>query len=52
MVRGPMIAEVTAGWRMTNATASWIRVSPVSSARAPSASAASSLAAFAGSAAS
>ena len=28
MVRGPMIAEVTAGWRMTNATAIWMRVSP------------------------
>src|SRR5215469_15222887 len=31
MVRGPMIAEVTAGWRMTNATAIWMRVSPASS---------------------
>jgi hypothetical protein len=24
MVRGPMIAAVTAGWRRTNAMASWI----------------------------
>ena len=35
MVRGPMIAEVTAGWRVTNATAIWMRVSPASSASAP-----------------
>ena len=26
MVRGPMIAEVTAGWRVTNAPAIWMRV--------------------------
>ncbi|MDX6394364.1 MAG: hypothetical protein QOJ73_5427 [Streptosporangiaceae bacterium] len=28
MVRGPMIAEVTAGWRVTNAIAIWMRVIP------------------------
>ena len=43
IVRGPMIAAVTAGWRMTNASAMWIRLMPVSSASAPRASAASSL---------
>jgi hypothetical protein len=47
-----MIAEVTAGWRTTNATTSWMRVRPASAASAPSASAASSLAAFDGSLAS
>ena len=48
MVRGPMMAEVTAGWRVANAIAIWMRVMPASSASAPSASAASSLAALAG----
>ena len=52
MVRGPMIAEVTAGWRTAKATAIWMRVIPVWSASAPSASAAASLAALAGLAAS
>src|SRR5262245_14148671 len=47
-MRGPMIAEVTAGWRTTNATAIWMRVSLASAAGAPGASAASSLAALAG----
>jgi hypothetical protein len=42
MVRGPTIVEVTAGWRVTNATAIWMRVNPASPASAPSASAASS----------
>ena len=48
-VRGPMIALVTAGWLMTNASAMWINDSPDSSASSASASAASSLARFSGS---
>ena len=52
MVRGPMIAEDIAGWRVTNATAIWMSVSPASSASAPSASAASSFAVLDGSLAS
>src|SRR6202795_2139973 len=44
IVRGPMIAAVTAGCRMTNASAKWISDMPDSSARCASASAASSLA--------
>jgi hypothetical protein len=48
MVRGPMMAEVTAGWRVTNEMAIWTRVIPDSAANAPRASAASSLAAFSG----
>src|SRR3954469_11902053 len=43
IVRGPMIAAVTAGWRITKASAISIRVMPASSARAARASAASSL---------
>ena len=31
-MRGPMIAAVTAGWRITNAIAIWISVMPASSA--------------------
>src|SRR6202035_663245 len=43
IVRGPMIAAVTAGWLMTNASAISIREIPTSSASSPSAWAASSL---------
>jgi hypothetical protein len=43
-----MIAEVTAGWRVTNAIAIWMRVIPASSATAPRASASASFAVFAG----
>jgi hypothetical protein len=49
IVRGPMIAAVTAGWRSTNAIARWINDIPVSSASRASASAASSLRWFSGS---
>ena len=49
IVRGPMIAAVTAGWLITNASAIWISVMPASSASLPSASAASSLRWLAGS---
>jgi len=49
MVRGPMIALVTAGWFTTNAIAISTRVMPFSSARAARASAASNLPALAGS---
>ena len=48
IVRGPMIAAVTAGWRITNAIAISIRVMPASSASRASASAASSLRWFSG----
>src|SRR5437588_194368 len=48
MVRGPMIAAVTAGWRMTKAMASSMRLMPDSSASCASASAASSLRSFSG----
>ncbi len=44
MVRGPMIAEVTAGWLITNASARWISGRPASSASWASFSAASSFA--------
>ena len=52
MVRGPTMAEVTAGWRVTNAMAICTSVIPASSASAPSASAAANFPAFAGSVAS
>ena len=43
MVRGPMIAEVTAGWLITHASATWASGNPASCAATASASAASSL---------
>ena len=49
MVRGPMIAEVTAGWLTTNAMASSISDTPASSATFASCSTASSLRWFSGS---
>ena len=48
MVRGPMIAAVTTGWRITNAIAISIRLIPASSATEASARTASSLRAFSG----
>jgi hypothetical protein len=49
MVRGPMMAEVTAGWLTMKAMASSIIVTPASSATFANASTASSLRWFAGS---
>ena len=49
MVRGPMIAAVTAGWRRTNAMASSIRLIPAWSASSASCPAASSFRWFSGS---
>ena len=49
MVRGPTIAEVTAGWLTTKAIASSISETPASSATAASCSTASSLRWFSGS---
>ena len=49
MVRGPMIADVTAGWLTTNAMASSIIDSPASSATSASCPVASSLRWFSGS---
>jgi hypothetical protein len=43
MVRGPMIAAVTAGWLRTNAMAIWMSEMPASSANSASCSVASSL---------
>ena len=48
-MRGPMIAAVTAGWRITNPSASSISVMPACSASCASASVASSLRWFPGS---
>ena len=48
IVRGPMIAAVTAGWRITKAIAISMSVMPASSATRASASAASSLRWFSG----
>ena len=50
MVRGPMMAAVTAGWATTKAIAMWVSEQPASAAILISSSTASSLAWFPGSA--